>query len=232
MALLSLLFSNQVDKSKIAALELDAAISIDINTTSTVTSNPIEEGADVSDHVKTENLKISLEAIVSESPINLKSAAAGLLAGVGTSFLGSAAKGFAATAIQTGLSSIAGLIANRGQNDIQYPEKSYNYLRELQTKREPFTAVLNGKSYDNLIITSLSKPEKAEQGGSLFFSASFEQIRIVASKTVLIPKSQIKGDRAASAAGKAKLGKQGTTETASKKSSILFKGLKSLGALG
>lgn len=232
MSLLSLLVSNQVEKSKVAALQLDALISVTTDANAEVTSNPIEDGSDVSDHVRLGNIQISIEAIVSESPVNLLAAAGGLAAGAASNFLGSAVGGFLTTAAVTAIGSVAGMIANRRKDDIQYPEKAYNYLLELRKKRIPFTVVFNKKSYDNMILKTISRPEKAENGESLMFTATLEQIQIVQTKTVLIPKQKIKGDRAASAASKVKTGKQGTEETTSKKSSLLFKGLKGLGALG
>ena len=53
----------------IDGFEIDAAMSIDIQRDSVITSHPVEIGADVSDNIRNNPLAITMECVVSDSPL-------------------------------------------------------------------------------------------------------------------------------------------------------------------
>lgn len=56
-------------KTSIGTLELDAAVSVTYSNSADVTSHPVEQGADVSDHVRAQPLDIKIEGVISNTPI-------------------------------------------------------------------------------------------------------------------------------------------------------------------
>lgn len=62
---LVLLYEKQVD-SRTPALEVDLIVSADLSVETTATDNPVEEGADVTDHVVSRPDVVRVEAIVSD----------------------------------------------------------------------------------------------------------------------------------------------------------------------
>lgn len=81
MALMQLLFNKATRKgfvnpgdaggAETVALEMDAILSESPEYTATPTRNPIESGANVTDHVTLEPEKLTIEGIVSNTPISL-----------------------------------------------------------------------------------------------------------------------------------------------------------------
>lgn len=64
-------------------------------------------------------------------------------------------------------------------------------LENIMATKELITVVSGLKVYENMYISSLSVPRNARNGGSLSFSASMRELRIVSSQAVEIPKAQI-----------------------------------------
>jgi hypothetical protein len=70
MGLLSLLYGAK-NKLKIAQVEVDVSLSEDHVSTCEVTENPVEIGADVTDHVQEKPDTLTIEGLVSDTPIRL-----------------------------------------------------------------------------------------------------------------------------------------------------------------
>jgi hypothetical protein len=215
MSALSLILGEKQFRTAIGVLRLDAAASIQHNATATPTKNPIEARSgdpidNFTDHVRLENRTLSIDGLISESPLTVIASALSVFTGASSSlvrdaFGGGALGGFAQQALAAGVGSIAGLIENRNDDDIQYPSKAFQYLEELRDNRVPFTVITSLKRYENMILTNLSVPQTGVDGKSLRFSATFEQIQIVQTQVVIIPEQTVTNP---SAASKQNLGKQ------------------------
>lgn len=226
MSALALLLGEAQFRTTIAQLKLDAATSIQHSATATPTKNPIESRSgdpidNFTDHIRLENRTVSIDGIISEAPLSLLGSAfnvfTGAVAGNLGGALGGALGGFATQALAAGLGSIAGLIANRNPDDLQFPTKAFDYLQELRDNRTPFTLITRLRRYENMILTSLSVPQTAPDGKSLRFTANFEQIEIVQTQTVLIPEQIVTNP---SGATKANLGKQAVKAASADNSSV------------
>lgn len=68
---LSLIYSKKYKKTKIDTIELDALISEDHKYSSKVTDYPVEDGTIISDHIVNEPVKLMIQGIVSDTPINI-----------------------------------------------------------------------------------------------------------------------------------------------------------------
>ena len=58
-------------RTKIATLELDAAISVVYSRTADVTDHPVERGSNVSDHVRPKPVEIKIEGMLTNTPIGV-----------------------------------------------------------------------------------------------------------------------------------------------------------------
>lgn len=231
MAALNLVLGRGTPKTRIDVLTLDAAMEISHEHSATVSKNPIEDGSDTSDNVRIENPTLTISGIISEAPLNLQASAfnifTGAAAGKAVQKLGSPYGAITGAA----LGSLGGLMTNRKEGDINFPRKAFEFLIELEKKRQPIVIETSLRTYSNMILTKLSVPQSALRGKSLEFSATFEQISLVKTSTVLIPEKNVKKSGAAS---KQNLGKQAAkeaTEATQKGSSILFGAFKKVGSL-
>lgn len=205
-------------KAQIGFLKLDASFKETHNRTAKVSDNEVEDGSVISDHVKLDPKSLSMEALISDTPISI------LGLGVSTDdFLG-AANEFA----DGDKSAFEGLVKNSRRT----PSEAWKYLNDIMEKRTPFSIVTSLQRYENMILTSLSAPRSAANGKDLMFNAELRQIQIVASSVVKIPAFKVKGDAANSASSKGKLGKQSTKSASGiqdDNSSFLLKGFKKVG---
>lgn len=66
MALTNLIFKEQ---NLIDTIELDVTLSEGATATATVTKNPVEKGADVTDHIRIEPMKFFTTGVISDTPL-------------------------------------------------------------------------------------------------------------------------------------------------------------------
>jgi hypothetical protein len=208
----------------------------------------VESGANITDHATLDNLTLTIEAIISESPLATSAleSALGIVAGAAGGLIGTAVGGgllaTAATAaaalgakkaanfalspdIPSG-SGLEGQISNRAPGDDDYPRKAFDYLLGIQQDRNLVRVVTRFKTYTSLLITDISAPQTIENGKSLKFTASFEQVQIVESATATLPENLI-SKTATGAASKGNLGKQaaGSATSAQSGNVSVLKGL-------
>ena len=222
MATLDLLLGEKQFRNVIGVLELDATISETHELEATVSKNPIENGSDITDNVRLQPRSLSIEGMITETPITLLGSAFGLFTGasfaVGETILGP----LAGQALAAGTGSLAGLISNRNEDDADFKQKAYDYLKELWRNRVPFTVVTTLERYENMVISKLSVPKSIETGRALRFTATFEEVQIVQTLTAVVTENNVKNP---GSADKQSLGKQPTTEASAgntESASVLF----------
>ena len=123
-------------------IKLDIIITESASSTSRITKNPVENGADMNDHIIIEPMSFKMTAVVSNSISNILD-------------------------LPTAL-------------DRTKAQSAWNDLLELQMNREPFTLVQGLKTYDNIVIQSLTETQDKDTSKGLFFTATLTEI-IVAS---------------------------------------------------
>lgn len=131
----------------IGPISLDVIISEGASATSTITRNPVENGADINDHIIIEPMSFTMTGLVS----NVSS-----------------------SVFESGASIIAQVTEDKTKS-----EKAWNDLLDLQASREPFTLIQGLKSYDNVVIESLTYTQDKDTGNALRFTASLLEINIV-----------------------------------------------------
>lgn len=217
MSLLSLIF-RQPTKAQVGVLLLDASLNESHSRSATVTDHEIEDGTNISDHIRLNPDKLIIQGLISDVPLST----IGLIFGTGISALTGGVKelipgGFGTAAAQAaglGLGSLAGLITGTPRD----PSDAFKYLEELFNDRQKFTVVTKLKRYDSMVIENLDVPRNSTVGGGLEFTIAMKKIKIVKSATVLVPAFST---RAAGASSKNKSGKQATKESDSPAASLL-----------
>lgn len=148
----------------IADLELDASISEQHGFESEVTEHPVEEGADIADHVRARPIVVTIEGVVSDAPI------------------GPVATRRTANALPSD-DALAKLLAIR---DAREPVTIQTTLGNKSPNEV-------GKVYQNMVLTSLSIPRDSATGFALRFSATFTQIQLVTNERTTVRVSVPRG---------------------------------------
>ena len=234
MALLGLIFDRPVKASietivgvERVSVPMDASISESHERTATISQNEVEDGSNIADHVRLNPERLTMEAIISDTPVTLLASGIGLgiasASQLATSAVGGVAGQLLSEVVGSGLGTLAGLLTGTPRD----PADGFRFLEELWRKRTPFTVVTALKRYENMVIQSLGVPRTASIGKSLRFNITFEQIRIVSSSLITIPAFKVGGN--ASAQSNANLGKQAGKEAGSETSSVALRAFQSYG---
>lgn len=142
MSLTQLFFN---EGNRIGEIELDVIISESATATATITQNPVENGADVNDHMIIQPMTFSMSGIVSDTPVK---------------FLGG--------------------IYNGGPNTGNDQSRTaWQALLDLHASKSPFTLEQGLKSYDNVVIQSLSVNQDKSNSRAIVFNASLKELIIV-----------------------------------------------------
>jgi hypothetical protein len=153
-----------------SSLTLDAVPSLSRTHSVSVTENPVEAGAAVSDHAQVLPPRFTVAGVVSyEGPL-----------GADNSTLASATAGAAAgAALGQQNQSVTGPLTGRARQNA-----AEAYLEAILG--EPVTIVYRGRSWANIVIEELTLPE--EGGTNLKPQITLKQITIVSSQTVRLPR--------------------------------------------
>lgn len=155
--------------TSIDAVELDCTVSELHQADVEITEHPTEEGADVTDHVRPKPVQLTLEGIISNTPIN-RTQARRVVDAQGTQLT--------TTSLEDAI---------RGQ--VGYAEEAFVKLTEIKDEGRLITVVTPLKSYSNMVIRSLSVPRDARTGDALRFTAMLQEIRVVRNKTTTVVSS-------------------------------------------
>lgn len=215
------------DGTTLELLKIDVTRSLSHEAKAKATQHEVEDGGFVSDHVILNGRTLTVQGVISDTPINLLAAAAGNIAGVVGGIVGGLPG-----AVATGAVSKIGsdLISNAdGRPSID----AMDMLDYVYENKVPLTIITGLKTYVNMIMESFSAPQNAKNAGALNFTGSFREVRIVESEEVDIPAQATTNE------GVIKTKKEGkkTVEqldeaAAAKGSSLLFKINSSLASIG
>lgn len=150
--------------SGVAGIVIDATVSEEHRSTCELTENPVEEGAKITDHVQLQPSELTIEGVITDSPL-------------GYALIGN---------IQNIVRSVSTLFGQASRSIDAYKD-----LLDLQKSRKPFTVITGLKRYENMILTELSVPRTAETGNAIHFRAVMKEIRIVKSKASTLSNSSI-----------------------------------------
>ncbi len=216
----------------LAVIEFDATLSETHIGTSIVTEHPVEKGVNISDHVRPDVDRLTLEVMVTNAPIkvpgsNLDGATGGVapleLTIPTTTELPIAIPGVGAALKGAGL--LNGTTTVKA-NVLQFEafDRVSSVYHELKTLQETATIITIGTSlreYTNFVFKTVTEPRQAGDGDSMKIQIEAQQIRFALAKTVAAPKSPV-------AAKKVNRGPKPTTEV-QPKTSLALKAAQGLG---
>lgn len=174
-------------KKAIGGIQLDAVLTESHSNTVRKTTNPIELGADITDHAIAEPKTISIVAEVSDTPLG-------------------------AAAIGEIVDLVTGLFGSATTNNITRSNAAYNAMVQLQEAREPIEIQTKLKLYQNMLITSIRVSQDKDTSRIVRMFIDAEEIFITASEVVQLTEDELAAESSAfeQAATAEKKGKQGT----------------------
>lgn len=158
-------------------IAFDAVISENIDASSVVTSNPIETGAEVNDHIYANPKTYTLEAGVSNTPLRV---------------------------LSSDIFSSGNVVGD--SNGAGRKVSAWSILNQIHIAGEPFTVQAGLETLPNMVIVGLSAPDDAFTSGSLIFIATLVQINVVSLLEGVLPADILKSlqTKAQAASNKAK----------------------------
>ena len=247
MALATFLFGSR-PKATIApsanggGLVVDASINEIHEMSSQLSSNEVEDGTNLTDNVRLQPIKLTMEGVVTKTPLSLFGSAFTSGLAFATAATGASAGAIAASAAFVGSAlggapSIGSLLSDGGSGgsgsvsslvlNSRDPKDVWKFLTELRDLRTPFSIATGLKEYANMIIISISATRNAQVGEALKFNLVAQQVKIASSRLVQVPEFKIKADAAHTGATQVNEGKKiaspasGSTESSG---SILSQG--------
>lgn len=195
--LISLLVTEPLDdgtQDVISEIPLDARVGSTYRFSSTITQFPVESGATITDHVHRQPDEISLEGLVSDTPVNQVPTFLALR--------GDREQAPAGTAKQT----------------------AFDALFKVWSDRIPLTVVTEYLIFDDMIIESFEIPKSPDRGEAIWFTATLRKIATVQTLTAALPpevvarlKRRRRKSRAKAIAGKPAIAKYSSQKAAEAK---------------
>lgn len=152
----SLIFRNGFDRQKIGTIEFDILGSRNISNNSSITTNPIEGGGTINDHIIDEPIEISLTGLISEY------------------------------SIRNSLLSSAVTLSNPFTSSVNRLKEAEEELSRIKSERELLTVLTPYRTYENMILKDLSISWSADTGKSFNFSCILKKLNIVETEVIFI----------------------------------------------
>ena len=143
--------------AQIESLIVDAAISEQHSFTNTVTDHPVEEGTNVADHSRPEPERVTLDCIVSNTPIS-------------------------GNREQVSVGNGATIVQSTAKEDPRRSANALDRLLQLRQSGALITVVTSLREYRDMAIESISIPRDAKIAGALRFTITLKRVRVVKNK--------------------------------------------------
>ncbi len=153
-------------KKSIGGIELDGVLSETHTNQIRLTKNPVELGADITDHAIIEPKRINIVAQVSDTPL-------------GTAALGQI------------VDLVTGLFGTSTTQNITRSNAAYNAMVQLMEQREPIEVQTKLKLYQNMVITSLSTSQDKDTSRIVSMVLNLEEVLITESQIVKLDPDQL-----------------------------------------
>ena len=179
-------------EKSIGGIQLDAVISESHVNEVSLTSNPVELGAEITDHAVVQPKKLNIVAQVSDTPIGL--AAFGQIVDL-----------------------VTGLFGTSTTDNITRSNAAYNAIVQLQEAREPIELQTKLKRYPDMIITNVSVQQDKNTSRIVRMSIDLQQVIITESEIVQLSEEQLEAGSAKEQASPAeKTGRKEAVESTNK----------------
>lgn len=139
---------------------IDVTLSEDHSFEAEATQYPVESGADVTDNVRVKPIVVTLEGVVSDSPF-------GEVRDIRESDGNFVPEG-------------------EGGDGTKPSEDALERLIQIRDNREPVTIETSLKTFESMVMTSLSVPRESGEPEQLRFTATFQQVLIITNNRTLV----------------------------------------------
>lgn len=182
----------------IGDIAIDCTVTETHTGAATVTEHPVEDGVNITDHIRPEPLQLALSGIITNTPIGTKQIERVINAG-----------GAPVRTIQN----------DTPTSEAGFAQTAWQKLEAIRLAGKPIKVVTRDRTYESMAMMSLTVPKDAKTGNALAFTAQFKQVRVVFNRTTRTvvakqPKAQKKQDT----------GKQPTKEQTPEKLRSVFSG--------
>ena len=147
-------------------IAFDAVLKEAPSSSATVTKNPVESGAQITDHFYVNPKKLDLQVGVSNTPLQ---AVAGDI-----------------------VSKAGGALGSTYASGLTRASAAWQILNAIQASGKPFTAQYGFGLMQNMVITNLSSARQAENAGALIADITLEEIITTQVQTALFVKAKLK----------------------------------------
>lgn len=179
-------------------LSFDVVTSDTLESSSTATEFPVEVGSNISDHVRSNLDKVTLEVVVSNTPITAKDPLTqsdrGSYNGVTLSLPSAPKQRGLYALLRQGLDMLFG--GPHGDpraslltfdSDFSATTDTLNLLQQLRREARLLDVVSRDYYAEGMIIESISAPRNSESGSTARFTIGFKQLRIVETRQAQVP---------------------------------------------
>ena len=153
-------------KKSLGGIQLDAVLSETHTNAVRLTKNPVELGADITDHAIVEPKRLNIVAHVSDSP------------------LGAAAFGEI-------VDLVTGLFGTATTSNITRSNAAYNAMVQIMEQCEPLEVQTKLKLYSNMVITGLTTSQDKNTSRIVAMNISLEEVLITESQIVKLDPEQL-----------------------------------------
>lgn len=182
-------------KRSLAGVELDAVLREDHISQVSVTKNPVEFGADITDHAIVMPKSITIVAEVSDTPL------------------------FGLGSIGAIIEPITKLFGTSTESNVTRTKAAYDALIKVQEAREPIEIQTKLKSYTDMVITSITTSQDKDTGMIVNLIITADEVLITESDVVEISENQLEpGATAQQAQSPESSGRKETKDPAENKS--------------
>lgn len=170
-------------KRTIGSIQLDTVLFEEHQGSVTITKNPVEAGADITDHAIVQPDILIIQGAVTDSPL-------------GTASLGQL------------VDSITSLFGTSTSSNATRSQQAYEAFVTLKNNAEPLDVTTRLKTYSNMLITSLSTSQDKDTSQIAILDIILEEVIITESTSLSLSESDLFSSVSKSASGVVDKGKQ------------------------
>lgn len=143
--------------------------------TSVLTEHAVEDGSPLSDHKRADPRRISIEAIVTNTPLSFPPP-----------------WGDTSSTIGARVRKVADVEANVLVFDAEFDriQEVFEALDRLRVEAVPLTVATRLRTYEDVQIVNIQNPRESSDGDSLRFVVDIQEVRIAETRTVAAPEAR------------------------------------------
>lgn len=184
------------ENTRFLAFQLDATVNEQFQAEAEPTQNPVEQGVDITDHIILKPKKLTIQGLVSETPITvgaqIQGLATGVAAAVGSQLAGPLGSTIAAVGGSFAGKTLAGALGQSTGRSLQDMVEEFEHIRQT---RMPIEIVTGLKVYQDMVLISYQVTRDPKIGRAFQCSLVFQEIRFANSRLVRVrlPKKNVVG---------------------------------------